>query len=87
MVEFWCLPRPQVVAHPVEWLATLTAGPLGLGSNPGEDMNGCKCIRPSQRGGTLNSRRAASFLMRWVEGEERPLTIPRVFSKIRVKPS
>ncbi|GFW60450.1 transposable element Tcb2 transposase [Trichonephila clavipes] len=47
---------PQSVAHPVEWLATLTALPLGLGSNPGEVMDVCKCIVPSRHGGTLNSR-------------------------------
>ncbi|GFX16567.1 uncharacterized protein TNCV_23381 [Trichonephila clavipes] len=39
------------------WLATLIAGPLDLGSNPGEDMDVCKCIVPS--------------LVRLVEGEER----------------
>ncbi|GFV31859.1 uncharacterized protein TNCV_3790691 [Trichonephila clavipes] len=30
-------------------------------------MDVCKCIVPSQHGGTLNSRRAASPLMRLVE--------------------
>ncbi|GFW82381.1 uncharacterized protein TNCV_3818611 [Trichonephila clavipes] len=55
----------------MKWLATLTAVPLGLGSNPGEDMDVCKCIVPSRHGGTLNSRRAASPLVRLVEGEER----------------
>ncbi|GFV05426.1 ATP-dependent DNA helicase [Trichonephila clavipes] len=34
-------------------------------------MDVCKCIVPSWHGGTLNSRRAASPLVRWVEGEER----------------
>ncbi|GFX75278.1 hypothetical protein TNCV_3043001 [Trichonephila clavipes] len=43
----------------------------GLGSNPGEDMNVCKCILPSRQGCTLNSRQAASPLVRLVEGEER----------------
>ncbi|GFV97307.1 uncharacterized protein TNCV_2038171 [Trichonephila clavipes] len=51
--------------------STLTAVPLDLGSNPGEDMGVCKCIVPSQHGGTLNSRRAGSPLVRLVEGEER----------------
>ncbi|GFW67199.1 uncharacterized protein TNCV_4032111 [Trichonephila clavipes] len=37
----------------------------------GEDMDVCKCIVPSQHGGTLNSRRAANPLMRLVEVEER----------------
>ncbi|GFU88754.1 hypothetical protein TNCV_4444311 [Trichonephila clavipes] len=44
-------------------LVTLTAVPLGLGSNPGEDMDVCKCTVPSRHGGTLNSRRAASPLI------------------------
>ncbi|GFT14394.1 cullin-4A [Trichonephila clavipes] len=39
--------------------------PLRLGSNPGEDMDVCKCIVPSRPGGTLNSRRAASPFVRW----------------------
>ncbi|GFV80663.1 piggyBac transposable element-derived protein 4 [Trichonephila clavipes] len=55
----------------LKWLATLTAVPLGLGSNPGEDTDVCKCIVPSRRGGSLNSCRAASPLVRLVEGEER----------------
>ncbi|GFW90022.1 uncharacterized protein TNCV_2172171 [Trichonephila clavipes] len=42
----------------------------GLGSNPGESMNVCKCIVPLWHGGTLNSHRAASSLVRLVEGEE-----------------
>ncbi|GFV44834.1 uncharacterized protein TNCV_563831 [Trichonephila clavipes] len=54
-----------------KWLATLTVVSLGLGSNLGEDMDVCKCIVPSRNGGTLNSRRAASPLVRLVEGEER----------------
>ncbi|GFW28335.1 uncharacterized protein TNCV_4640021 [Trichonephila clavipes] len=49
----------------------MTAVPLGLGSNPGVDMDVLKCIVPSWHGGTLNSRRAASPLVRLVEGEER----------------
>ncbi|GFY29530.1 hypothetical protein TNCV_2627001 [Trichonephila clavipes] len=43
----------------------------GLGSNFGEDMNVCKCTVPSRHGGTQNSRRAASPLVRLVTGEER----------------
>ncbi|GFX86129.1 cullin-4A [Trichonephila clavipes] len=39
------------------WLATLTAVPLDLGSNPREDMDVCQCILPSRNGGTFNSRR------------------------------
>ncbi|GFU53232.1 uncharacterized protein TNCV_2952731 [Trichonephila clavipes] len=34
-------------------------------------MEVCKCIVPSRHGGTLNSCRAASPLVRLVEGEER----------------
>ncbi|GFU90114.1 uncharacterized protein TNCV_2464561 [Trichonephila clavipes] len=49
----------------------LTAVMLGLGLNPREGMDVCKCIVPSQHGGTLNSHRAASPLMRLEEGEER----------------
>ncbi|GFX28295.1 hypothetical protein TNCV_1125491 [Trichonephila clavipes] len=33
-------------------------------------MDVCKCIVPTCHGGTLNSRRAASPLVRFVEGEE-----------------
>ncbi|GFX24240.1 uncharacterized protein TNCV_1366201 [Trichonephila clavipes] len=42
----------------------------GLGSNYGEDMDVCECIVPSRQGGTLNSHRTASPLVRLVEGEE-----------------
>ncbi|GFX03987.1 hypothetical protein TNCV_4678911 [Trichonephila clavipes] len=52
----------------------LTSVSLGLGLNPGEDMDVCKCIVPSWHGCTLNSRRAASPLLRLVEGEERTAT-------------
>ncbi|GFX90268.1 hypothetical protein TNCV_3848431 [Trichonephila clavipes] len=34
-------------------------------------MDVCKCIVPLRQGGTLNSRRATSPLVRWVKGEER----------------
>ncbi|GFW31188.1 uncharacterized protein TNCV_2577701 [Trichonephila clavipes] len=56
-----------------KWLATLTAMPMGLGSNPGEDMDVCKCIV------TLNSHRATSPLVWWVERTERwkaPVFLP-----------
>ncbi|GFW59927.1 cullin-4A [Trichonephila clavipes] len=59
------------VAHPVQWLAKLTTVPLGLGSNPREDMDVCKCIVYSLHGGTLNSRQAATLPVKLVEGEER----------------
>ncbi|GFV47017.1 hypothetical protein TNCV_2699111 [Trichonephila clavipes] len=43
----------------------------GLGSNPGEGMGASKYIVSSWHGGTLNSRRATSSLVRLVEGEDR----------------
>ncbi|GFU54270.1 hypothetical protein TNCV_576541 [Trichonephila clavipes] len=43
----------------------------GLGSNPGEDMDVCKCIVSLRYGDTLNSRRAANRLVRLVAGDER----------------
>ncbi|GFY21841.1 uncharacterized protein TNCV_1169851 [Trichonephila clavipes] len=49
----------------------LTAVPLRPGSNPGEDMDACKCIVPSRHLSTLNSRHATSPLMRLVEREDR----------------
>ncbi|GFW49385.1 uncharacterized protein TNCV_3058921 [Trichonephila clavipes] len=42
-----------------------------MSSNPGEDMDACKCIVSSQHGGTINSRRATSSFVWLVEGEER----------------
>ncbi|GFV09075.1 hypothetical protein TNCV_1182561 [Trichonephila clavipes] len=44
---------------------------VGLGSNPGESMDVCKCIVPLQHWDTPNSHRAASPLVTLVEGEER----------------
>ncbi|GFW37731.1 cullin-4A [Trichonephila clavipes] len=64
------LQKTQSVAHPVQWLATLTAEPLGLGSNTAEDMDVCKCVMTSRHGGTLNSHPAASPLARLVEGKK-----------------
>ncbi|GFS73837.1 uncharacterized protein TNCV_1458671 [Trichonephila clavipes] len=68
----------QLPKHPTEPWITFTQSSLltelvaeGLGSNPGEDMDVCKCIVPLRHGGTLNYRRAASPLMWLVEGEER----------------
>ncbi|GFX10488.1 hypothetical protein TNCV_2583101 [Trichonephila clavipes] len=52
---------------------------LGLDSNPGEVMDVSKCIVPLRRGGTLNSYRAASPLVRLVDGKEKweaPLPLP-----------
>ncbi|GFW02900.1 hypothetical protein TNCV_3732991 [Trichonephila clavipes] len=55
----------------VEWLVTLTAVPYGLGWNPGEGMDVCKCIVSLQHWVTLNNRRTAGPFVRWVEGKER----------------
>ncbi|GFW77194.1 hypothetical protein TNCV_2726241 [Trichonephila clavipes] len=41
-----------------------------MGSNAGESMDVCKCIVPSRHAGNQNSCRAASSLVRLVEGEE-----------------
>ncbi|GFT07160.1 uncharacterized protein TNCV_1416501 [Trichonephila clavipes] len=41
------------------------------GGASSEGMDVCKCTVPPWHGGTLNSHRAASPLMRLVEGEER----------------
>ncbi|GFU15803.1 hypothetical protein TNCV_2367641 [Trichonephila clavipes] len=43
---------------------------VGLGSIPGENLDVCKCIVPSWHGGTLNSRRVDSPLVRLVAGNE-----------------
>ncbi|GFS60864.1 uncharacterized protein TNCV_2002281 [Trichonephila clavipes] len=59
--------EPTLEWGEINWLATLTAVPLSLGSNPGEDMDACKCIMPSRHG---DSRRAASPLLRLVELKE-----------------
>ncbi|GFT15769.1 hypothetical protein TNCV_4943191 [Trichonephila clavipes] len=47
------------------------AVPKGLGLNPGEDMDVFICTVPSRHEGTLNSRRAASHLVRLMAGDER----------------
>ncbi|GFX58701.1 hypothetical protein TNCV_804061 [Trichonephila clavipes] len=44
-------------------------GLVGLCSNPGESIIVRKCIVPLRHGGTLNSHRAASPLVRLVEGD------------------
>ncbi|GFU66815.1 hypothetical protein TNCV_894511 [Trichonephila clavipes] len=62
---------------------------VGLGSNPREDMDVCKCIVPPRQGGILKNRRAANPRVR-LEEEERceASDHPRVYSlKIGVKPS
>ncbi|GFV37694.1 uncharacterized protein TNCV_2708091 [Trichonephila clavipes] len=48
---------------------TLTAVKKGLGLNPGEGMDVCKCIVPLRHGSTLNSCRVASPLLWLVEGK------------------
>ncbi|GFV04322.1 uncharacterized protein TNCV_919431 [Trichonephila clavipes] len=44
---------------------------MDLDLNPAEDMDVCKCIVSLRHGGTLNNHRAASSLVRLVEGQER----------------
>ncbi|GFV37608.1 hypothetical protein TNCV_4982301 [Trichonephila clavipes] len=63
-------------SYPMKEFVILLRGRGGLGSNLREDVDVCKCIVPAPHGGTLNGRRAASPLVRLVEGEERcgPLT-------------
>ncbi|GFX70303.1 hypothetical protein TNCV_4617401 [Trichonephila clavipes] len=43
---------------------------VGLGSNPEESIDFCKCIVPLRHWDTLNSHRAADPLVKLVEGEE-----------------
>ncbi|GFS84512.1 uncharacterized protein TNCV_4606851 [Trichonephila clavipes] len=45
--------------------------PQTLSLSPGEGMDVYKCIVPLQHGGTINSHRAESPLLRLVEGKER----------------
>ncbi|GFU06303.1 hypothetical protein TNCV_4765961 [Trichonephila clavipes] len=70
----------KFVSQPVLWLVTLTAVPQGLSSNPGENMDVCKCIVPLRHGGTLNSRRAISPLVWMVEEEEKSWLPPQLAS-------
>ncbi|GFY15982.1 uncharacterized protein TNCV_1286271 [Trichonephila clavipes] len=49
----------------------LSAVPKGLGSNPIEGVDVCKSIVLLWHGDSLNSLRAASALMKLVEGQER----------------
>ncbi|GFU60183.1 uncharacterized protein TNCV_4248881 [Trichonephila clavipes] len=44
---------------------------VDLGSNPGEDINVCKCIVPSWQGDAINILRVGSPLVMLVEGKER----------------
>ncbi|GFT89739.1 hypothetical protein TNCV_7801 [Trichonephila clavipes] len=44
--------------------------PKDLGSNPADGMGVCKCTVLAWHGGTLNSRLAASLLVRLVEEED-----------------
>ncbi|GFX82722.1 uncharacterized protein TNCV_1193971 [Trichonephila clavipes] len=46
-------------------------GAVGAGFEPQRGIDVCKCIAPSRLEGTLNSRRAASPLMRLVIDEKR----------------
>ncbi|GFW37966.1 hypothetical protein TNCV_4631671 [Trichonephila clavipes] len=55
----------------VRVLSDADCSAVGTGFESEEDMDVCKCIMPLRHGGTLNSRRAASPLVRLVEREER----------------
>ncbi|GFW17138.1 hypothetical protein TNCV_2762621 [Trichonephila clavipes] len=61
--------------HNVEYIKTKIATINGeievLDSNPGNDKVVCKCIVPSRHRGTLNSRQAASPLVRLVARDVR----------------
>ncbi|GFU72778.1 retrovirus-related Pol polyprotein from transposon TNT 1-94 [Trichonephila clavipes] len=72
LIEEWTL-LPQEMLHQLV-LSMRRRGEAtiaGLGSNPGEGMNVCKCIVLSRHGGNFDSRRAESPLVMLVEGEER----------------
>ncbi|GFX95417.1 uncharacterized protein TNCV_3684691 [Trichonephila clavipes] len=70
--SFHLLPTyPESVSAHIEGSQTRCRYRIGLGSNPGEDLDVCKCIVSLRHGGTLNSRRATCPLVRLVEGEER----------------
>ncbi|GFS60216.1 hypothetical protein TNCV_2827181 [Trichonephila clavipes] len=51
-------------------LVTLTAVPLGLGSNPREDVDVRKYIVPSWQGGILTNSRTTSTPVKLMKGEE-----------------
>ncbi|GFW34343.1 hypothetical protein TNCV_220691 [Trichonephila clavipes] len=62
--DLWCgntIHHHSTLFSPIQ----LTAVPLELGSNAGEDMNVCKCIVLSRHGDTLNSRRAPVLTGGW----------------------
>ncbi|GFX83331.1 hypothetical protein TNCV_908491 [Trichonephila clavipes] len=59
----------QRVVRIVLTIGTLTAVPLGLGSNHGEGRHVCKCTVISQYGDTLNNSRGPSHLVRLMERE------------------
>ncbi|GFU76330.1 uncharacterized protein TNCV_285301 [Trichonephila clavipes] len=78
-----CEPKPEAPGEsrgccPLSPVSPLSRHQMGnkpstgdLSLNPGDDMDACKCIVPSRHGGTINSRRSASPLVRLVEGEMR----------------
>ncbi|GFX21611.1 hypothetical protein TNCV_1400251 [Trichonephila clavipes] len=69
---FGLLKRVSGKRHPrtLNGLRTRFKRKGGVGSNPREGMDTRKCIVPLQHRGTLNSRRAASPLVRLMEREE-----------------
>ncbi|GFV49662.1 hypothetical protein TNCV_1959701 [Trichonephila clavipes] len=72
--EWWTfVPRPPPASRPYGIVVSNTNNSaVGL-EFESRTRHGCvcKCTVPSRHGGTLNSRRAASALVRLVEGEER----------------
>ncbi|GFV37475.1 cullin-4A [Trichonephila clavipes] len=59
--------RSQIEAHEIH----RSKGVKGLSSNSGEGLNVCKCVVPPRHEGILNSRQAASPLVRLVEEQDR----------------
>ncbi|GFW65077.1 uncharacterized protein TNCV_393431 [Trichonephila clavipes] len=65
-----CSNTPHILMSPIRKVVS-DAEFCAVGSNPGEDMDACKCIVPLRHGDILNSRRATSPLVRLVEAEEK----------------
>ncbi|GFS98236.1 hypothetical protein TNCV_944201 [Trichonephila clavipes] len=54
------------VGHPSgKVVSDVTAAPLGMGSNPGEDMDVCKCVVPSRQGANLKAVKPQVLLGGW----------------------
>ncbi|GFX56058.1 hypothetical protein TNCV_1953781 [Trichonephila clavipes] len=66
----FCISNPVGTCHLRLNSSPYWANHKGLGSNPGEDVDVCKCMVPLWHGVTLNSLRAAIPLVCLVEGVE-----------------